>query len=191
MWDWSSVTRYFSTKSQILDIKVLDFRGLWNQHRVRCLHKQNLSGMFWLISFFQVLIPLSLQMAHLFWVTRSPSWERPALCTPRCLQRLPSGEVFHRPAKPCLQPGEWDHALHLSSPVLHWPSTKANNAETGTRPKTLGPRKAGSTVWVAESSLLAKPVQRPKHTQVIAEITQAALPARRPTPPQLLVPESL
>ena len=106
-------------------------------------------------------------MAHLFWVTQSPSWERPALCTPRCLQRLPSGEVFHRPTKPCLQADEWDHVPCLSSPVLHWPSIKTNNAETGTRPKTRRSPKVESTVWVAESSLLAKPIQRPKHTQVI------------------------
>ena len=44
MWDRSSVTRYFPTNSQILDIKVLDFRGLWNLYHVAAAAAKSLQS---------------------------------------------------------------------------------------------------------------------------------------------------
>lgn len=116
----------------------------------RCLHKPNLScsGSF---LFFQALTPSFSSVLHLHvnLGTQCLCWERPALCTPDCWQRLPSGEnsIAYKTMSPVCP------HQHPTGPQQR---LTANNTETSTGPEGESP------ACVAESSLLGKPIQGPK-----------------------------
>lgn len=79
----------------------------------------------------------------------------PAPCTPHCWQRLPSGEDFCLPVRPCVQWFDWDGVPVFPYQKFVGPQQRliANHAKTGIRPTAPRFPKAASPTCFSEASL--------------------------------------